>query len=654
MTDSVRAMNAQPESISYNFKPGFTWRTVLALIIAAAIFLPVNTYLMLIAGASIAGAAVYMLILLFTELSTLIGVSLTKQEITLVFALGGLAAGTASYLGMVFRHYQLTSHLSWSFIDPFTGKPLPLVIPTWYAPSIHSEAIFSRSFFHVDWIVPLVVVNVQFGLFYVLHEIALAMICSLIFVEEERLPFPLASVSAQLITTLSEREPYHLRILTLSAIGGGIYAAIVYGLPTLTLGAVGAPIQIVPIPWVDLTAGFYGIENYLPGAMFGIATDPMSWALGVLLPFKTVASIFVGSLMIWVFGNWLATTYFSSLFPLWASEWRRGMSLSLVWQRSFLRIWAVPSIGFVLALATITIIRVGRAFVRAFKALSSARGGTAATLTYPSLGRILIMYMSGALGSLIFFHILVPDFPIWIAALVFPITFAAAIASTQARGETGISFTVPYLWNMLVLASGYQKPDAWFFSPVIGGDNAPGWTEMIKVATLTQTKPIDFFKAYALTVVLYNIFSFIYVSFFWAIAPIPSSQYPFTMVNWPIQLTSFGVWFSRQVAANVEMLLFSYIGMLGLGVATLFGEKYITPWFDFVAFVTGTQTIPPYSTAMFIGGVIARLLAKRVGESKLLNVRNTIIAGLGMGMGTVVGVFGAITLIAKSTWLKPF
>ncbi|MEM4489484.1 MAG: hypothetical protein QXK88_11960, partial [Desulfurococcaceae archaeon] len=76
----VNEARSSGEPLPIEFKPGFTWRSVLALVIAAAIFLPVNTYLLLVAGASIAGAAVYILVLLFTELSTIIGVSMTKQE----------------------------------------------------------------------------------------------------------------------------------------------------------------------------------------------------------------------------------------------------------------------------------------------------------------------------------------------------------------------------------------------------------------------------------------------------------------------------------------------------------------------------------------------------------------------------------------------
>jgi hypothetical protein len=647
-------MSQANESGRTALKPGFTVRTVIALLIASAVFLPVNTYLLLVAGTSIAGAAVYILVLLFTELSSIIGVSMTKQEITLVLALGGLAAGTASYLGMVFRHYAATSPLSWSFIDPFSKRPLPELIPSWYAPPYTSEAAALRTFIHPDWLIPLVVVNVQFGLFYVLQEIALAMICSLVFIEEEKLIFPFAHVNAQLITTLTEREPSQIRVFTLAAIAGIVYGTIVYAIPTLAMGTYGTLIQIIPIPWVDLTTGYYGIDQVMPGAIFGIATDPLSWALGVLLPFRTTAFIALGSLSIWVFGNWLATTYFKDAFPAWAAEWRKGMDLSLVWQRSYLRIWAIPSVGIVFALATLTLMLGWRSFVGAFKALTSVRRGSETRLGFPSFKIILAMYLIGALGSVAVFQTLVPDFPIAFSLAVVPLSFVIAVAGTRARGETGLSISIPYLWNALVLASGYQKTDAWFISPVIGGDSAPGWTETVKTALLTETKPIDFFKAYALTVVLYNIFSFIYVQFFWAIAPIPSSQYPYVMAYWPVQLISMGVWISREIVANIALLLYSYAGMLSIGLAGTFASRYLGVPFDFTALVTGTQTIPPYAMAIFLGGIIGKAIESRIGKESYRRNRNTVIAGLGMGLGIVVGIASAITLVLKSTWIKPF
>ena len=647
-------MNQVNESGTARLKPGFTVRTVLALLIASAVFLPVNTYLLLVAGTSIAGAAVYILVLLFTELSSIIGVSMTKQEITLVLALGGLAAGTASYLGMVFRHYVATSPLSWSFIDPFSKKPLPELIPSWYAPRYTSEAAALRTFMHIDWLIPLIVVNVQFGLFYVLQEIALAMICSLVFIERENLVFPFAHVNAQLITTLTEREPHQIRTFTLAAIAGIVYSIIVYAIPTLAMGAYGTLIQIIPIPWVDLTTGYYGIDQFMPGAIFGIATDPLSWALGTLLPLRTCVFIAVGSLSVWVFGNWLATTYFRNAFPVWAAEWRRGMDLSLVWQRSYLRIWAVPSVGFVFALATLTLVTGWRSFVGAFKALTSARGGSEGRLGFPSFKVILAMYLAGALGSVVLFQTLVPDFPVVFSLATILLSFAIAVAGARARGETGLTISIPYLWNAIVLASGYPKVDAWFISPVIGGDSAPAWTESIKTALLTETKPIDFFKAYALTVVLYNIFSFIYVQFFWAIAPIPSSQFPYVMAYWPVQLISMGIWISREIVASMALLLYAYVGVLSIGAAGFLANRYLGLPFDFTALVTGTQTIPPYAMAILMGSIIGKVIESRIGRESYMRNRNTVIAGLGMGLGIVVGIASAITLVLKSTWIKPF
>ncbi len=647
--------NGSTKGYTMEFKQGFTWKSALALIIASAVFLPIDTYLVLVSGATISGAAVYILVILFTELATFIGVRMTKQEITIVFVLAGAAAGSAVYLGMVFRQYFATSFLTWSFKDPYTGKPLPELIPPWWAPPYYSDAAYMRTFFHWDWFIPMIVANMQLGLFWILQEVGLAIICSQIFIEAQPLQFPLAQVNAQLITTLSERDVKRMKYFTVAAIAGGAYSIVVYGLPTLTLGMFNVPMQIIPIPWVDFTSGFYGIEQFMPGALFGIATDPLSWAVGLLLPLDTLAYMLIGSLAIWTFGNWLSLTYFRDFFPQWVAEWRRGMNLSLVWQRSYLRVWVFPSVGFIFALAFITIVRGWRSFVAAFKALAKLTFSSATSATgFPSLSKVLAIYLTGAIGSLIFFGLLVPDFPIWVAALVIPLSFVMAIASTRARGETGLIINVPYMWNILVLFSDYPKVDAWFFSPNIGGTSAPLWVEGIKTAYLTETKPIDFFKAYALTVLLYQVFSFVYVSFFWSIAPIPSSQYPYTMAAWPVQIISQSIWISREIAANITAVVNSFVGMLLIGVVGILLNRYLSLPFSFVGLVTGTTTVVPYPMAMFLGGLVGKIVEKYVGREIWINYKTVIVAGIACGVGVTTGIIGSITLMSKSAWIKPF
>ncbi len=144
------------------------------------------------------------------------------------------------------------------------------------------------------------------------------------------------------------------------------------------------------------------------------------------------------------------------------------------------------------------------------------------------------------------------------------------------------------------------------------------------------------------------------MSFYWAIAPIPSSQYPYTMAFWPVQLISMGIWISREIVANVQTLLFSYLGMLSIGALGTLLNRWIGVPFNFIALVTGTQTIVPFSMATLMGGFIGKVIESWVGRETIDRYRTVVIAGLSVGLGVVTGIAGSITLIAKSTWIKPF
>jgi len=646
------------------FKSGFTWRSVLALVIASAIFLPINTFLLMISGAAIASASVYIIAILFVELSSLLGSPMTKQEIFIVYIMAGLAAGggaapggiagTAVFLNYIYNGYFVNSFVTWSFTDPYTGEPIPKLVPTWWAPKYDSAAYLSRTFFHWDWATPMLVATIQFGVFWIIQEMALAMINSRMFIEAEGLPFPLADVNAQLAITLTEREAGRMRYFTLSTFAGAAYGALVFGVPIMTLGLYNIPMFIIPLPWVDLTAGFWGIEQIMPGAAFGIATDPMTWTTGFLLPLNLLTYMLIGSIATWTFGNWLALTSFKDTFPLWSVEWERGMSLSLVWQRSYLRVWAFPQVSFLLALAAVTLALGYKTFLAAFKP-SAASSPKFKKTGFLSLRWLLLMFFAASGCSVILFHLLVPGFPVWIAASTMGVGLILSMVGTRARGETGQLISIPAIWQGMVLLSGYPTVDAWFLSPTIGGTSAPLWVEGIKTAHLTETKPMDFFKAYILTVILYQIFSFIYVSFFWAIAPIPSSQYPWTTIYWPIQVISQSVWVSRQITANPAMMIYSFLGMASVGALGHLFMKFTGIPFSFVGLVTGTTLLPPYPLAMFLGGFIGRyVLARFMGKEKWDTYKAVIVAGIATGAGIVAGIAGAVVCMYKSIWILPF
>jgi len=636
-------------------KSGLTWKSVLALIFVTLTILPVNTYLFLISGASIAASAVYITVILLTEISLLIGAPMTKQEIFIIFIMASVAAGSPVFLNSVYRCYYASSPIAWSFTDPYSGKPLPEVIPPWWTPTYKSPVYTLRTFLHKDWILPILLFQINGGILSIIMEIALTMICSVMYIEVESLPFPFANVNAMMITTLTERTPERLKIFTLATMASIPYAIITYAIPTIMGGIYGSSLQLIPIPWLDLTVGMFGLENYMPGAIFGLATDPLTFSLGFLLPLHLQVYMLLGSISTWVFGNWLALTYFKNFFPEWAAEWKPGMGISLIWQRSYLRVWAFPQVGFIAGLAIFTIVSQYKIISRALRGLSKSM--SIRKRGYLPLPILLGMYLGSSLLSVLIFHLVVPDFPVWISIIYSTgLSFLLAIVGARVRGETGLTITVPYVWYSAMCLTNYNKIDAWLgFNPIIGGGLTTSWVEGIKTAYLTETKPTDFFKAFIITFVLYQVFSFIYVSFFWAIAQIPSSFYRWTLIQWPIQAINQSMWATRTILVKADIIAYSMIGIIALGILGELLQKYVGIPFSTVGIITGTTQLPPYTITILIGGIMGRFIFQRIfGAERWKVYQRIIVAGIAAGMGIVVGISAAIVIMTKSAWILPY
>ncbi|RLF24742.1 MAG: hypothetical protein DRN15_02055 [Thermoprotei archaeon] len=634
-------------------KPGLTWRSIMAIMYASLVFLPVAIYMQLVAGTTVLVAAAYITAILFSEFSRVLGAPLTKQELFIVYEMTLIAASAAVFTGMLFKGYLATSPMSWSFV--VQGRPLPEIVPSWWAPTHGSPVYKLRTLMHPDWALPILLACLQYGAFYLLEEIALSMFLAYLFIEVEKLPFPFASIDASMVTALSERRPGMLRVFAISAIPGLIIGGLVF-LPNI----MGTP--LVPLPWFDAT---FFTEKYMPGAMIGFGTDPSLIVTGFLVPFTSAFYMLIGSLAVWVFGNYFTLTTFASAFPEWVAEYSKGMTIAAIYQRSLLRVWICPQIGFVLALATLVVLRTIKPIIRAFKAFTKISLRAKVGAGYLPLPVIVGMYLAGTLGSVFTFMLLVRDWPwgyIWIPlALSLGFSFFQGLACVRAIGETGYSIYFPYVWHISVYATGYSGFAAWEFPPVIGGSyvppvgGAPSWVNMIKAAYLTETRPMDFFKALLITVIVYHIFSFIYVDFFWRMAPIPSIIYPFVQIQWPAMVIMEGAWITRQIGVKAHLIMQSYAAMLGICIAGELASRYLGVPFSAVGLVTGTAWLPPTMIPVFIGSALSRFVFRRVFGRELWDeYRAVVVAGFLCGQSIIVGIGVAASLIARATWVWPY
>jgi hypothetical protein len=643
---------------------GLTSRSVLAVIFTCVFLLPVVLYLQLVSGALIVGATVYVAAVLFTEIARISGRPLSTQEVFIIYMASSPTLLATPFLEFVFRAYFVNS----PYIAGFSigGKPLVELIPSWYAPSVGSHAYDVRTLLSSQWVVPVGVFLLQFVVLWLLQEIALGYIGGILFVEEQDLPFPSAGVQAQVCITLAEREESRTRVFSIAAILGVFYATVVYVVPTVSEGLLGSMYQLVPIPWIDLTAGSYGIERILPGAALGVATDISYLLGGFVMPLPYVVQIAIGSIMVWVFGNWAARTLLSPYFQEWTGEWAPGMSLRLVYQRSLIRVWIVPFVVVAMTVAIVSLIAQRRYITDVLRRVSKT-GSSVTAKGYPPLVLLVAMYLVGTLGSVGLFWWLVPDFPVILAlaaALVGGLLHA--LVGARAFAETGYPLTISYMWQGIVLASGYSGPGPWLMAPAFSGvmptptsaarTGAPAWTNMIKTARLTNTDINDFFKAYVLAVLISLFSSFIFVSFFWAVAPIPSTVYPFTTIQWPVDVLSNSMWITGEIkGAPTEVILGALVLALTVSIGGELLRKATGVPFSAIALVLGVTMLPPYAITTLIGGLLGHLVIRRqFGDDWWRSYRTTLVAGLLTGDAVMIGLSVAVVMISKAAWVLPW
>jgi hypothetical protein len=236
---------------------GLTFRSVLAMIFAATILMPVTIWMQLVGGQA-AGLG-FTTILLFIFITKYFGRSLlSPQEIVLINIGIGIAAYTPFFATFIFRTY-------------FAGSPearmfgLTEFIPSWWVPEnplIRNQTV--RTLLHVDWAFPLLITLLTSVLLYVPMQLILGYIAYQTYVVEENLAFPFARAEAETAITLGEMEPSRMRFMVMGFITTFLYSLIAYG-PYILGSVVGAPTAIIPVPFADFTSK---TEQYLAGSSY--------------------------------------------------------------------------------------------------------------------------------------------------------------------------------------------------------------------------------------------------------------------------------------------------------------------------------------------------------------------------------------------------
>jgi len=627
------------------FKRGLTWRVMLALILAALVFMPASIYLNLVAGTTVASAAIYVIVLIFNEFARRAGVSLTPQELFLIFAVvGGLAATIPPYYWWIYRAFFTTSPFTSSIL--VNGVPLNKIVPSWLSPPQSSPIHELRTLFHPDWMSALAVTLVS-SIIYMVCDLSLALMFSKLFIEVEKLPFPFAQINASLINVLAEEPSEEMRSFMYALYFGMIFAGFTY-LPYI------AGLQLVPLPWADFTSY---TQTYLPGAVLGISTDPSTYVSGFVLPPYVTACMLIGSLITWTIGNTLLLTSLK-LFPEWVAEYHYGMGINLIYQRSYLRVWLPFQFGLVIGYSVVIIFMIRHGLSSFVKSLFTRASSEVKEegFSYPSFKILISVYLVGALISVSIFHYLIPEYPLYIPLIIsVGFSFFASLIASQSVGITGQYPVIPWPWKPVTyLFTDYSGVAGYWFAPYISIGSVAGVVASTKTAYLTKTHPLDLYKTMILSSILALSFGFIFMDFFWRMAPIPSSVYPYTMIYWPTYIMEDLMYVTRKLNFRLSTVSGGAVFAVILGLLEMLLGKIGIP-FSAIALITGTYILTPVTLAQFLGSLISWYVIPRfTGRERWERRRNIFVAGFFTGSSLIVAIGFALALLSRATWIWPW
>jgi hypothetical protein len=629
-----------------HFEEGFDWKTVVGAIFIGFLMMPGSMYLQLVIGTGIGPAARWVTIILFAELAKRSYTELKQQEIFLLYYMAGAALSTP-FQGLLWNQYLVQS-------DAARMLGITEFIPAWVAPSPGSDSLVERTFFHRDWMIPiLLLVGTQiiqridqFGLGYALFRITS---------DVEKLPFPMAPVAALGTMALAEstedkQKSWKWRVFSIGGVIGLAFGAIYVLLPTLSGLILMEPIRLIPIPWVELT-GY--TEEVLPAVATGIQLDLGLVFIGMVLPFWAVIGGLVG-ILITVVAN--PILYKNGIL----TRWHPGMeTVDTLFANNF-DFYMSFSIGLGLAIAFVGIWHVARSFGKQDK----GERGSLKDLFRPPPGRgdfnfwiSIGIYVFSTISYILFCLWLVPNFP-WIFFIGYGFIYTPIVSYITARmeGIAGQFVSLPLVREISFIAGakyfGYQGIEIWYAPIPI--HNYGEATVNFRQIELTGTSIRGIIKSEIVVFPIVMTASLLFSQFIWRLAPIPSSAYPFAQEIWHLQALNTLLMQSSTLEGNAafyQALNIAYVGAgVGLGVVTyailtLFGLPIMLVY----GMVRGLgQTLPHAIILEVAGAFLGRFFFLKRYGAMWRQYAPVLLAGFSCGMG-LTGMFAmGVTLILKS------
>lgn len=643
-----------PDDVAYEH--GFNAKTIWAALFVGLVMLPGSIYLELVTGKSFVGAAEWVTIIMFIEISKRLFVKLKPQETIVLYwlasglAASGLAAGSAAATGGPFKKMIWLQYL----IQSPQADGLAEFIPSWVVPARGSEALIDRTFMVPDWGEP-IILGIIVATLAIVNSVTIGYVLFRITADVERLAFPMAPVQASGATALADSsagvETWRWRIFTIGTMIGLGWGLIYVVVPTVSGIILTEAVEIVPIPFADFTPR---VRSVLPASPIGIGTDMATLLVGFVLPFWIVVGTFISSMIVTFVAN--PTLYHMGILH----SWTPGMSTIPTSINNMIDFWlSFSSIGTSIVIGVIGLVTAIRSFSR-----GSGDGKTGPRQPPEGRGDIglrlpLTLWALSTLCHIALVYYLVPDFPVWISA-IFGFLWTPFFSYIGARmiGLTGAPYgsSFPYAREGSFYLSGYKGAAIWF-APVPIFDHS-AMVATFRQLELTKTKFGSLVRLSALNLVLLILFSFIFYSLIWKLAPIPSGAYPFVEKMWPLQATMETLWIKSTLPGgkNIigQIIRWEYIGAGVLTASALYGilTLFHAPPLLFYGMIAGlgTGAWPHYTMLTFLGAMLGRYyFAPRFGRIRWRAFAPVLLAGYGCGLGLIGMAAVALVLIAKST-----
>lgn len=629
-----------------HFEEGFDWKTIVGAIFIGFLMMPGSMYLQLVIGTGIGPAARWVTIILFAELAKRSYTELKQQEIFLLYYMAG-AALASPFQGLLWNQYLVQS-------DAAKMLGLTEFIPNWVAPPTGSESLLERTFFHRDWMIPiLLLVGSQiiqridhFGLGYALFRITS---------DVEKLPFPMAPVGALGTMALAEstedkQKSWKWRVFSIGGVIGLAFGSLYVLLPAVSSLLLTEPIRLIPIPWIDLTRH---TEDVLPAVATGLQLDLGLIFIGMVLPFWAVMGGLAG-LIITVAAN--PVLYKHGILH----RWRPGMgTVDTVFANNF-DFYMSFGIGLGLAIGLIGVWYVVRSFWNggggqraSFKALFKPPPGRGDFNFWISIG-IYVLSTLAYTGLCVW---LVPKFP-WIFFLGYGFIYTPVISYITARmeGIAGQFVSLPLVREASFIAGakffGYQGIEIWY-APIPIHNYGEATVQFRKIE-LTGTSIRGIIKAEIVVFPVVMVASLLFSQFIWRLAPIPSSSYPYAQELWHLQALNTLLMQTSTLEGNslfFQALKASYVlGGLGFGLVTYIMLNLLgLPVLLVYGVVRGLGQSTPHGMILeVVGAFLGRFFFLKRYGAMWRQYAPVLLAGFSCGMG-LTGMFAmGVTLILKS------